>query len=240
MKEKPILFSAPMVRAILDDRKTMTRRVVKLTDSGRVKAIGSPRNWHIDDPNAVLACPYGAAFDQLWVKETHYRYGKWIKNGISATGRQKWRFKPLTAEVFFCDNPPEQRRVNNKYRKAAWYKRPSIFMPRWASRITLMIKAVRVERLQDISDNDIIAEGVYIPINKDSIKDGKGHPLIRLTGDYPPIKYLPKHDGEGWSESELLRAEFAALWDSINAKRDDGRYAWKNNPFVWVLGFRRI
>jgi len=229
MKEKPILFSAPMVRAILDGRKTMTRRVVKLTDSGRVKAVGSPRNWHIDDPNAVLACPYGAPCDRLWVRERMRVIGRGPITRRADMIRVRYEADGTESELLPYPERLQGDPIIGKCLTYGGYRE--------ASRIDLEVTGVRVERVQDISDKDIIAEGVYIRINKDSIVDGKGHPLIRVTGDYPPIKYLPKHNGKGWSESELLRAEFAALWDSINAKRG---YGWKVNPWVWVVEFRRI
>jgi len=131
--ERPILFSGPMIRAILAGRKTQTRRVAKLTGAGRVKEAGSHRNWHLADPDAVKACPYGTPGDRLWVRET-----------FCDTGCQR--------AVYRADTAVE----NWKYR--IW--RPSIYMPRWASRITLEITDVRLERLQDISEADAAAEGV--------------------------------------------------------------------------------
>lgn len=127
MKERPIIFSGPMVRAILEGRKTQTRRVVKddtmlawLNCDNVVK----PINDHV----AHLGCPYGQPGDRLWVRET------------------------------FCpDYDPPIYKADEDQAKIAW--KPSIHMPRWASRITLEITAVRVERLQDISDADALAEG---------------------------------------------------------------------------------
>lgn len=144
MKERPILFSAPMVRAILEGRKTQTRRIARLTAAGRLKAAGSSKNWHPDDPEAVLACPYGVPGDRLWVREA-------------------WR---LCEEA----NAVKPRDTNPAFR--CWYEadvphqpgfgrlRPGMFMPRWASRILLEITNVRVQRLQEISDADAVAEGL--------------------------------------------------------------------------------
>lgn len=142
MRERPILFSAPMVRATLDGSKTQTRRVVKLTDSGRVKEPGSPRNWHLDDPDAVLACPYGQPGDRMWIRET------WAYH-VQAIGAVCDEDGPF---VYAADTFGKQYRLCEKWT-------PSIHMPRWASRILLEISAVRVERLQDISEEDAIAEG---------------------------------------------------------------------------------
>jgi len=143
MSERPILFSTPMIQALLAGRKSQTRRIVKLNMAGRIKR-GS-RNWHVADPAAVAACPYGIANDTLWVRET-------------------WRNDFIPHE----DGPEygEGRHVGYLYaadpgEKGPW--RPSIFMPRQASRITLRITDVRVERLQEISAADCYAEGIERP-----------------------------------------------------------------------------
>lgn len=142
MRERPILFSGPMVRALLAGTKTQTRRPVKLTDSGRVKAVGSNRNWHPEDSEAVSACPHGAVGDWLWVRET------W------ATLPCFDHFKPslLTsadAPFLYC--------AGSSVDVPIW--RPSIFMPRFVSRITLEITAVRIERLNEINGQEAWAEG---------------------------------------------------------------------------------
>jgi hypothetical protein len=133
MKERPILFSAPMVHAIIDDRKTQTRRVIKGRDI-RIDNIGQVlhRVQRADGNHLeALACPYGQPGDRLWVRET------WSMSGNGPFYRTDVR-QPETVHY-------------------AW--KPSIFMPRWASRITLKITAVRAERLQDISEEDAIDEG---------------------------------------------------------------------------------
>lgn len=163
MKERPILFSAPMVRAILAGTKTQTRRVVKFNIAGNA-ALGR-KSWHIDDPNAVLACPYGQPGDQLWVRET---FAEWIDRELF-TGRplsviayragRQWRRRPEGTppslpidqwELFWDDDYKPQN--------LPW--RPSIFMPRARSRITLEVTEVRVQRLQDITAKDAWAEGI--------------------------------------------------------------------------------
>lgn len=148
MKSRPILFSAPMVQAILAGRKTQTRRIVKLTDSGRVKAIGSSLNWHLDDPNAANANPYGQPGDQLWVKETwRTQYANESQKPIDITEGD-----PIRYEVDGHENG------NPLY---GWGRiRQSIFMRRWMSRITLELTGIRVERLQNISEADAWQEGV--------------------------------------------------------------------------------
>jgi hypothetical protein len=155
MSERPILFSAPMVRAILDGRKQQTRRVVKPQDSvethedksGVIDVIHlhSPRCPGYCDYACKFPCPYGAAGDRLWVRET------WSKA------------KSCNAHDLFyrADGDRQygkQHALSYVEREDRW--RPSIHMPRWASRITLELTGVRVERLQDISDDDAKAEGV--------------------------------------------------------------------------------
>ena len=204
MKERPILFSAPMVRAILEGRKTQTRRIVK------------PRADRDFGPRCVLQpheiageinagdlrnSVYGFPGDRLWVRET------WARD--DEDGALMYR-----ADVG-CDddaNAWERGRIEgvSRYR---W--RPSIHMPRWASRITLEITDVRVERLQEISEADARAEGVY------PYMPGEGviHPP-RFADDY---QYRPNY-----------REGFEIVWQSIHG---DG--SWAANPWVWVIGFKR-
>lgn len=155
-KERPIIFSAPMVRALLDGSKTQTRRVAKLTDAGHVKEVGGHRRWHPADPNAVLASPYGQPGDRLWVKETTvnvedfgYLGPVWAE---SEHGRNTLEYGLAPSEDDCTEVEPEDLRL-----------RPSIFMPRSMSRITLEITAVRLQRLQDISRGDAMAEGCPFP-----------------------------------------------------------------------------
>lgn len=142
MKERPIIFSTTMIQAILAGNKTMTRRVVKKNEAGRVQLKG--RNWHIDDPNATLACPYGQPGDMLWVRETWADVNTPDGPAIlyRASGDyQHWHEEDLLSGA------PEHR----------W--KPSIHMPKWAARIWLKVSGVRVERLQDIIEADVVKEG---------------------------------------------------------------------------------
>lgn len=204
MNERPILFSGPMVRAILDGRKTQTRRSAKLTDAGRVRAVGTRMNWHPEDPNAVLACPYGAPGDRLWVKET------WACS--------VWRDALKPTELKTSD--PIEYRADytstglDPLERGRW--RPSIFMRRWMSRITLEITDVRVERLQDISEEDAKAEGCDKEIE---------HEEILTQADYDCGYYTPAYYACG----------FERLWQSIN-----GPDSWSANPWVWVVTFKRV
>lgn len=154
MKEIPILFSTPMVKAIIDGSKTMTRRVIKDKDAIHVLGKG-----HID--NAVVLSKFRVG-DLLWVKETFFAYGQWIKNGISKTGKQKFKFQDLTGTDFqykYFDTKPD--RINkSKTDGIGWYKKPAIFMPKKAARIWLEVVSVKAERLQDITEEDARKEGV--------------------------------------------------------------------------------
>jgi len=241
VKEKPILFSTPMVQAILEGRKTQTRRVIKpqppddryiistlvnTTDRDKRKYEGK-NSWVIYDPlhqqithnqGIYFSFPYQVG-DRLWVKETHYRYGKWIKNGLTKTGKQKWLFKALGDEVLFFDNPPENIKPNS-YRKEAWYKRSSLFLPKKYARIWLEVTGVRAERLQEITEEDAIAEGI-----------GSG---FQMNAGYPDYQYIKNGVCELTQDTAVM--SFASLWDSINGKK----YPWSSNFWVWVYEFKRI
>lgn len=206
MKSRPILFSGPMVRAILEWRKTQTRREVKSFreflpalnaefdcikdwDGHPSRLDIAPVNWEI--------CPYGQPGDRLWVRES-------------------WR----TVE---CADSLPPRELNAAHR--IWLEadaphqpgygklRPGMFMPRWASRITLEVTRTSVERLQDIDANDCIAEGI------------DGDLCAEFTTRAP-------------SRANLHPAEYhayAGLWDKIN-----GAGAWDKNPWVWVIEFKAV
>lgn len=156
MKERPILFQGPMVRAILDGRKTQTRRIVKPQPPRSVRTMGlhpleSGRLGYFDDGGKEHPCPYGQPGDRLWVRETFLAGIEFDGNGMPTENERVW-YRATEPDLawyngesdFPSENPP-------------W--KPSIHMPRWASRITLDVTGVRVERLHDISDADVWAEG---------------------------------------------------------------------------------
>lgn len=149
MSERGILFSAPMVRALLAGTKTQTRRAVKARES----------NAHADSRS-----PYGRPGDRLWVRESFFAYGRWEKRYNETKQRDEWRFVDMTREcghsyLYAADNP-DVRLEKGRSVTPGWHTRSSLFMPRAASRILLEVVAVRVERLQVISEQDAIAEGV--------------------------------------------------------------------------------
>jgi hypothetical protein len=254
MNEKPILFSAEMVRAILDGRKNQTRRVMKSQPPNRTEngtpyigyqpttlpiSEGYDLTAYLDNPQYIGKCPYGQPGDRLWVKETHFKYGKWIKDGFTTKGKQRWRFRALTAECRYLDNPPPDVKPSN-YRNEAWYRRPSIFMRRADSRITLGITSIRIERVQDISEEDARAEGCEVEPNRPLWtvlkKDGGTYQCFAKPQPDTEIQSVALSVLEGRSASE----EFRYLWESINAKRKGGIYTWKRNPWIWAISFRRI
>jgi hypothetical protein len=155
---KPILFSTPMVQANLRGQKTQTRRIIKyskkitdpeigfsmFTEKGDFSVRGIHENGEYGE--SFFKQPYKIG-DILWVREEHYRLGKWIKNGFSRLGNQKWRFIALTNEVKYCDNPPEKFRISRDKKNSEsqfWYKRLARFMPKEAARIFLKLKGIRV------------------------------------------------------------------------------------------------
>jgi len=190
MKTRPILFSGPMVRALLAGSKTQTRRLVK-----------------------ARAAPYGAAGDRLYVRET---WCEWA----SREARYRADFKPRYG-AHERDMPGMIERVEQ------W--KPSIFMPRWASRILLDVTSVRVEKLQAITEEDARAEGLT-RLSKDGGRTWKWG-LADRDG-------LPGTDDDGmeWQDWDVdARRPYAKLWDRINGDRAP----WESDPMVWVIGFRR-
>lgn len=215
MTEHPIIFSGPMVRAILAGRKTQTRRVVKPQPDARLGADYVDGVWYEQDgygDSWPIRCPYGVPGDRLWVRETWrpwphpdmwdgimYRAdGAFVKPDGLSEAQGHW----LSTE---CEHIEER-----------W--RPSIHMPRWASRLTPAVADVRVERVQDISECDSIAEGV-----------GYGW---QMNSGWPD--YLNVTNGVCELTQDTARQSFATLWDSINAKRG---YPWAANPWVWAVTF---
>jgi hypothetical protein len=213
MKERPILFSGPMVRAILEGRKTQTRRVMKLTDSGRVKEPGSARNWHLEDLNATQACPYGKPGDRLWVREAWAVEDRLDDKRPTSFSRWPTWFR---ADGSYYANTPQYGFHRDAARIGRW--RPSIHMPRWASRISLEIVSVRVERLLEISAGDAIAEGI--------------EPHEQLIGD---SVYTTFRDYLTGAKDRAARQSFETLWESIN-----GPDSLAENPWVWVVEFRPV
>lgn len=206
MKEQPIIFNTEMVQTILDDRKSQTRRVIKPQPQHTIEPYAADERgintWRERIVNKNLECPYGKIGDKLWVRETWYQY-----TGINSYSR------PNNIR-YFADDPVDE---DNPQEFSCWIKKPSIFMSRIASRITLEITNIRVERLQDISECDCYDEGCQ---DIDRGITGAGAVAGEIAEAYEGIKDV-----------------FIRLWDSINAKRG---YLFKSDPWVWVIEFKRV
>jgi len=237
MKELPILFSAPMVRATIEDRKKVTRRT-----RGLDKINESPGMWSLLSSPAVDAacfrrycgdgeweetlakCPY-APGDRLWVRECFSFEHCYM-------GIKPVEVIPYSSDVWYwADGNPSF---------GDWTKpKSSLFMPRWASRLTLEAVSVRAERLHDITEEDAIREGIIVAPPHIGI-GWDGSPLESSTIDWAPSDY------------------FRELWDSINGdqivipqtaslarrarmeKANAKRMSWAKNPWVWRVEYRKV
>lgn len=233
MRERGMIFNGEMVRAILEGRKGQTRRALTPRHIRMIETAASigecyplESGRHHENSQAYYRewCPYGTVGDRIWVRETWALLGNedaccidW--NGKLCKGDEREAAKIYCAS---CEQRPgdyglwsipddadwKPHTENEKF-EGAW--RPSIHMPRWASRITLEITAVRVERLNDISDADAKAEGL-----------DKSH-------DFPDTYLTPKGD---FADADIV---FRRLWESIY-----GEESWQANPWVWVIEFKRV
>jgi hypothetical protein len=247
MRERPIPFIAEMIRAILAGTKTQTRRIVGLDALRRsdtpgydwtwrgqapIKSIAQQRRyaggcWQDVSAAALLAlCPYGVPGDRLWVREAWALYdpGRSEEDNDESlrTITENWSGLSEKQHAFWrrrlhyradADTYMEQAHGGGAFR---W--RPSIHMPRWASRLTLEIESVRVERVQDISEADARAEGV----------SWSG----RWTDSFSGVGARDRYG----DDIHRNVAAFALAWDSINGRRAP----WSANPWVWVIAFRRV
>ncbi|EOZ9987756.1 TPA: hypothetical protein MDT59_002293 [Klebsiella pneumoniae] len=234
MTERGMIFNGEMVRAILDGRKTQTRREVKLNLD--ISCLATTYDWAtslaanhyqglteeqiqqkaeslrgvihpviLDNGQMVsIICPHGKPRDRIWVRET------FCPVDDTQYGGEKWVDYRATPK-FEASHPAGWDSAPNDAEALKW--RPSIHMPRWASRILLEITDVRVERLNAINEHDAQAEGV-----------------AKLRGGFW------KHYQPGWTQHQLsARGSFVTLWKSIY-----GDESWNSNPWVWVISFERI
>lgn len=257
-KDRPILFCSDMIRTILADTKTQTRRIIKPQPESILRGIP-----YLNGPkrvaNQAITCPYGISGDLLWVRETH----KFIEldSGLDCI------IYPAAGEAKAIPNTREAADyVVGRFDK----NRPSIFMPKWASRITLEVLEVGTERLQDITEADALWEGI-----------GEENVIVGATGaggSHREINEIRYDAGSGeWDHEEAIDA-FEELWDSINAVPKPAKrnpytgqpelckvaYPWENvhkitliggkksskfygckiytigNPFCWKIRFKRL
>ncbi|EOS7188539.1 TPA: hypothetical protein NBM61_000063 [Klebsiella pneumoniae] len=222
MKERGMIFNGEMVRALLDGRKTQTRRIVKGTDS----AVKFCKEWNINGEevfvvlgekdhtgmNPVLgaiSCPFGAVGNRIWVREAfrvHSRATDVATLVYKASERNSWTEQTHRVPVAVCNKPATPEK---------WT--PSLHMPRWASRILLEITDVRVERLNAISEEDAEAEG----INMEALADSQDR-----------YDCIADHNMTG---RPTATGAFKYLWESIY-----GEESWKANSWVWVISFKRV
>ena len=232
MKFIPILFSSPMVKAILEKRKTQTRRL-----NGLDFVNESPNDWELleflatDDnerPVAVfrngldgvtIKCPYGDVGDVLWVRESFRKYFHVDENGYTKFDDERIDFAADNPDPIYLMDGDGFHEVNKKGEEMFVPWKPSIHMPKSACRIFLKKTATRVERLQDITEADAIAEGVLY--------------YGEESNDYKNYEY----DDVYGDDLGLLTAKesFRSLWVKINSKE-----SWEKNPWVWVNTFERI
>ena len=222
MNEKPILFSTEMIKAILDGHKTQTRRVIKpQPKEHKFSAMIMDRLFarfftsYGDNKPSVedIKNPYGKPGDLLWVRETWATVSFFDNLKPSAIPKGKYRW-PV---VWYDSHPKSPSSITKCDHQYIGKRRPSIFMPRWASRITLRVQDVRVERVQDITIDDAGEEGC-----SNVISGGYDFDIFGENGDYARHPYI---------------MNFHRLWDSINAKRG---YSWDSNPWVWVIDFEEV
>ena len=212
------MFSAPMVRALLAGTKTQTRRVckpaqfyslshvVEVPDPLERGQVYNGSHFGDEEGDVQFSSPYGGRGDRLWVRETFS--GPWCmeaQDGIAAAPPSKWG---KSSEIWYwADGEPTH---------GDWTRpRPSIHMPRRASRITLEVTGVRVERLQDISEADSIAEG--------------------CTQNHNGYFCGGPHAVSGLKQMATARQAYRHLWESIN-----GPESWAANPWVWAVSFRGV
>ena len=221
MKEHPILFSAPTIRALLSGEKTQTRRVVRWPKwatpeehGDTLAAHGGLAQYEDGRPARTLTCPFGVPGDRLWVRETWRQTFDPYQTPVMEYAAGGTRLILSGGGITHGEHS-----VTSVLPR--W--RPSIHMPRWASRITLEVTRVRVEHVQAISEDDADAEGLF---NKSGLH----------MWDCGYQVFHPDHTCGCGDRSP--QEEFARLWDSLNAKRPG--CSWDANPWTWVVEFRRL
>lgn len=232
-RERPILFSGPMVKAILEGRKTHTRRLVKMTPEahralanasaplmvapGYARWEGFPAEPPFKAENWNAWSPYGVPGERLWVREKWAGADQFYQAHENDVPRVVAYAADKSATQWDAEPPRKVPRYDIdqwNWDTVKW--RPSIYMPKWACRLKLEITSVRVERLHDISDEDAVAEG--------------------CTGFDPDLDGGTYYHMAGRSTAPSSRAHFMHLWASINGHRAP----WSTDPFVWIISFRVV
>jgi hypothetical protein len=221
---KPILFSTPMVQAILAGTKSQTRRIVpeylQIYNTVTKHITSGEFDFHFDGGVGQYVKPKYQPGDILYTKEAYYAYGYWETKGVTKTGKPKKVFIDITLPdfdyLYLTGSPTPEKIETGMTNQIGWYKRNSLFMPREACRLFLEITDIRVERLQDISEEDAISEGV----------EKLGNILLWTYKDYLTNNQVRQYSA---------RQSYMSLWDKIN-----GPGSWEKNPFVWKITFKKI
>jgi hypothetical protein len=224
-KEHPILFSTPMVQAIPEGKKTKTRRIVK------------PQPIIDQDSGFVFDGKHRKQYDiHNWQERFIDDFAKWMPEDWLWV-RETWSENPLFDDTFMKDTPYLYKATDTPMEPHKW--KPSIFMPRKAARIFLEVTNIKIERLHDISDADIISEGVRVPVSEEGgvfFKLGVENSAWRFMPEQWQIdRHVENRGKEKYTptEHDLLFAHWAELWCEIN-----GRESWDANPWLWVIEFK--
>ena len=218
MKERSVIFTGDEVRATLEGRKTQFRRVVKPQHIPAATRTLRWENQDADELRLVAKCPFGVPGNRLWAKETWWTYPKPMTDKLLRDGADtwpRWRHGGLLYDADVSKTDQEE------WTELGWVRKPSIHMPRWASRIYLEIVSVRVERVQHISEEDVIAEGVNVP------RCGKCGYTRWDCGYHMDHRFCGGNDPDSGLHS------FAYQWNSTH-----GPDAWSRNDWVWVVEYR--
>ena len=230
MRVKPIIFSGSMVRAILDGRKSVTRRVIKPQPLAKLAYIvmgHESGKWNY--PGERAAASWGEEYRQtelalpdkerLWTPPCHGDDILWV--------RETW-MKDIFPEYVYKADVDDLAENCAKYAGLKW--RPSIHMPKGAARLFLRVRVVRVERLWDMTEKDAIAEGYGGICPYNHMDFSTTPPEACFNSDSCSCDYW-------YCDHTLPEAFGREIWNPINAKRDGGAYVWDKNPWVWVIRF---
>jgi len=239
MKYIPTLFSTEMVQPLINELKCKTRRVKALDEINK-----QPNEWEFvgfeynvkgnlcahfvrrdqQSHHYIIPSPYGEPGDILWVRETLYQDGEL---GLRYYSDNEYIADDIIPQVPF---------KNGSYRNYAHCQVPNIHMPAWACRLFLKVKSLRVERLHDISPSDALNEGVeYWNVDPYALEGGE------LQADFKNYTWTEKKEQDPNYNDRYFPtfsdpvSSFRTLWESIN-----GEQSWKDNPWVWVIEFKRI
>lgn len=247
MIERPILFSTPMVNAILEGRKNQTRRMNGLTEINK-----TPDEWEscIYNPplnrfsfiknkslnHIFIKCPFGVIGDILYVREEYYQFGNWQIIGKTKTGKDKYQFVAQNHDIVYSDDETKdflsidnklvryhKSRIKDSSNRNRWFKRLARFMPKNYSRIKLKITNIRVQRLEDLTVTDAINEGI--------------ESWIQMCTTRYRCYY---NNGGFWDTSDKIGlpaaiCSFRSLFAHIN-----GFEVLNQNPWLWVIDFEKV